>query len=69
MRVPPRCLVSILMSLALAGCLSDADTSHNRSVLPTMTSPNHRDREDAEGGKSRLCEDTVVAGESKTVCY
>lgn len=58
-----------LLGLALGGCLSDADTGRNRSVLPTMTSPKPGDRDDADGGKRQLCEDTVVGGAPKTVCY
>lgn len=68
MRARWLCLVCT-MSLLLGGCLSDADTGRNRSVLPTMATPNRGDREESDGGKRQLCEDTVVGGTPKTVCY
>lgn len=55
----------VLIALMLGGCLSDADTARNRSVLPLASS-----RGDKMSDEPRqLCESTSEGGEPKTVCY
>jgi hypothetical protein len=60
----------VLAPLLLGGCLSDADTANNRSVLPLAASSKaDRGGRDTSDAPRQLCESTSEGGEPKTVCY
>lgn len=60
----------LCLPLVLGGCLSDAETANNRSVLPPPVSsrPERGGRDTAEAPR-QLCESTSEGGEPKTICY
>ncbi len=63
-------LAMAAVALALGGCLSDADTANNRSVLPGPTGATKQQRVREDDDKPRqLCESTVEGNDTKMICY